>query len=104
MALAEVRVRQVRVLIYEGPAEEVRRMVTAEGRYVYGRREFPEGDLIMRKSGDRRPDTIVKAELYKGEVVAQRGEAKLVVEDRKAVVEMWRALGILTLQPKDGDY
>lgn len=36
---AEVRVRQVRVLIYEGPAEEVRRMVTAEGRYVYGRRE-----------------------------------------------------------------
>ena len=66
--------------------------------------EFPEGDLIMRKAGDHRPDTIVKVELYRDEVLSQRGEAKLVIEDRKAVVEMWRALGILTLQPKDGDY
>jgi len=36
--MALTRVRQVRVLIYEGPAEEVKRMVTSEGRYVYGRR------------------------------------------------------------------
>lgn len=68
------------------------------------RHEFPEGDLIMRKTGDHRPDTTVKAELYRDAVLANRGEAKLVIEDRKQVVEMWRALGILTLQPKDGDY
>jgi len=66
--------------------------------------EFPEGDLIMRKTGDHRADHIVKAELYRDEVQSQRGDAKLAVEDRKGVVEMWRALGILTLQPKDGDY
>lgn len=66
--------------------------------------EFPEGDLVMRKVGDHRADTVVKAELYRDEVLSQRGDAKLAIEDRKGVVEMWRALGILTLQPKDGDY
>lgn len=60
----------------------------------------PWDNFVMRKDGDHRPDHVVKWELaqkYLPGVMA-------VVEDRDQVVEMWRARGLLCLQPKKGDY
>lgn len=62
---------------------------------------------FMRKAGDYRPDHIVKRELL-AQVLelfdCQINQVGLVVDDRKQVVDMWRALGLLALQCKDGDY
>lgn len=69
---------------------------------------LPTGYLFMRSIGDRRQDYIVKKELYEREVKSllplHGGKVHLAIEDRKQVVDMWRSLGITTLQPKDGDY
>lgn len=49
--------------------------------------------LYMRKNGDFRPDTEVKAEML--EQMANDGfEPFAVVEDRKCMVDMWRSKGI----------
>lgn len=61
---------------------------------------LPMGPVFMRPTGDHRPDYEVKKEIFKSTIK----HADLVIEDRKQVVDMWRSLGILTLQPKDGDY
>lgn len=76
---------------------------------------FPqEGcEVFMRTDGDKRPDTIVKREIYEdmvrvggygSEPYCKPEDVLFAIEDRKRVVDMWRSLGILTLQPKDGDY
>lgn len=62
---------------------------------------------FMRKSGDYRADHVVKRELLAGVLElfdCQINQVKLVIDDRKQVVDMWRSLGLLTLQCKDGDY
>jgi hypothetical protein len=66
--------------------------------------KLPAGVLTMRKAGDYRPDYVVKRELYEATIKPLLGEANLVIEDRKQVVDMWRELGVFCLQPKDGDY
>jgi hypothetical protein len=62
---------------------------------------------LMRKAGDYRADHIVKRELL-AKVLdlfdCQINQIGLVIDDRKQVVDMWRSLGLLTLQCKDGDY
>jgi len=60
--------------------------------------------LYMRTAGDHRQDYIVKRELYENMIKPNIGEATLAIEDRDQVVEMWRSLGILTLQPCKGTY
>lgn len=63
--------------------------------------------VYMRTTGDHRPDYLVKRELYEAvlkDMDAEPTDVKIAIEDRKQVVDMWRSLGILTLQPKDGDY
>ena len=62
---------------------------------------------FMRKAGDYRADHIVKRELLAKVLElfdCQINQVGLVVDDRKQVVDMWRSLGLLTLQCKDGDY
>lgn len=65
---------------------------------------FPRGMLVMRASKDHRPDYKVKRELYEKVVIPFCGKADLVLEDRDQVVEMWRELGLLCLQPCKGNY
>lgn len=55
-------------------------------------------DLLMRKDGDFRHDTLVKPELIEGLEVA------LILEDRNAMVKKWRELGHTCLQVADGDF
>ena len=53
--------------------------------------------LHMRRKKDRRPDTVIKAEM-----VAKLGltpeNTLCLFDDRQCVVDMWRELGFLTLQ------
>jgi hypothetical protein len=65
---------------------------------------LPSGPIFMRNDGDHRQDYIIKRELYERMILPEIGVADIAIEDRKQVVDMWRSLGILTLQPKDGDY
>jgi hypothetical protein len=59
--------------------------------------------LLMRPSGDSRPDSVVKRELYE-RYVAPRHTVTAVLDDRNAVVRMWRDLGLTVLQVADGDF
>jgi hypothetical protein len=57
--------------------------------------------LWMREDGDHRPDFEIKLEIFRNYVHSQ---IAAVIEDRDQVVQMWRELGLLCLQPKKGDY
>lgn len=60
--------------------------------------------LFMRKSGDRRKDSIVKREIFENYI---RGNFYIdyCLDDRNQVVEMWRReLGLTVLQCAEGDF
>lgn len=59
--------------------------------------------LLMRKSGDYRKDSIVKAEIYR-EHIEPYFEIKFCIDDRQQVVDMWRELGLVCLQCAKGDF
>lgn len=59
-----------------------------------GEREYwYSWDLIMRRSGDRRSDEVVKKELFEQHI---EGKYRVmgVLEDRPALIRMWRLLGV----------
>jgi phosphoglycolate phosphatase-like HAD superfamily hydrolase len=63
------------------------------------------GDLLMRKAGDHREDSIVKAELL-DRLLRERPGANIagVFEDRKQVVDMYRAKGLRVFQVAEGNF
>ena len=58
-------------------------------------------ELRLRRDGDRRHDTIVKREMLSG---LDHNRILFVVEDRRSVVDMWRAEGLTCLQCAPGDF
>ena len=60
-------------------------------------------DLRMRPTGDRRRDSIVKAELF-DQHVRDEYSVLVVLDDRRQVVEMWRSLGMTCLQVAEGNF
>lgn len=56
--------------------------------------------MSMRKDGDKRPDTIVKKELYE-ELIDEDDEVILAIDDRPRVLKMWQELGIPILAVGD---
>lgn len=62
-----------------------------------------EEQLLMRKSGDRRPDDIVKLEILEREGLTP-DKVLFIVEDRNRVVKAMREKGYKVLQPQNGDY
>lgn len=65
---------------------------------------FPEDiQLFMRKTGDKRKDSIVKRELF-DEFIRDKYQVDYVIDDRDSVVEMWRSLGLTCLQVNEGDF
>jgi hypothetical protein len=56
-----------------------------------------EPPLLMRKTGDHRPDNIIKREIYDAEI-KDKYDVVLVLDDRDRVVKMWRELGLTCLQ------
>lgn len=58
---------------------------------------IPFNGLAMRKAGDNRDDTIVKKEIY-DTLIEPYYNVIAVFDDRNRVVDMWRSLGLTTLQ------
>ena len=59
--------------------------------------------LLMRKTGDRRDDSVVKKEMLDALRIAKFNPV-MVFEDRDRVVKMWRENGIRCLQVAPGDF
>jgi hypothetical protein len=59
--------------------------------------------LYMRQAGDRRPDSQIKQDIYLNNI-KETFDVLFVVDDRKAVVDMWRSLGLTVLHCAVGDY
>lgn len=59
--------------------------------------------LLMRAADDKRRDSIVKRELF-DKHIRDRYDVAYVLDDRKQVVEMWRALGLTVMQVAEGDF
>lgn len=66
--------------------------------------EIKTYELFMRRSDDRRPDNIVKDEIYEKEIKPNYGEPFFVLDDRDKVVKMWRSKGLICLQVAEGDF
>lgn len=58
-------------------------------------------ELILRRDGDRRSDTVVKREMLAD---IDKSQVLFVVEDRSRVVEMWRSEGLVCLQCAPGEF
>lgn len=56
--------------------------------------------LIMRKSGDKRPDTEVKQEIY--DRYLKKYPIEVVVDDRPVVIKMWEGNGLKVIDVGDG--
>lgn len=65
--------------------------------------KVPYTSLFMRKSGDFRPDEIIKDELF-DKYIRDHYNVKCVFDDRNKVVRMWRDKGIKVFQCQDGDF
>lgn len=64
------------------------------------------GQVYMRKTGDHRPDDVVKPELLR-KLQTELAEDEVlmgVFEDRKTVVDAYRKMGVQVFQVADGDY
>lgn len=59
--------------------------------------------LFMRTPNDKRPDYIVKHELFQANV-ARKYHVSLVLDDRNMVVRLWRALGLNCWQVAEGNF
>lgn len=59
--------------------------------------------LLMRKLGDYRNDSIIKAEIYENEI-EPKYNVIFVIDDRKRVVDMWREKGLVCLQCAEGNF
>lgn len=59
--------------------------------------------LFMRATGDYRPDTVAKEEIYR-EFIEPYYDVVAVLDDRTSVVKMWRKLGLTCLQVAQNDF
>ena len=57
--------------------------------------------LIMRETGDNRPDEIVKKEMF-DTYIKEQYNVNVVVDDRPKVIRMWHSLGLPVFNVGDG--
>jgi len=60
-------------------------------------------ELLMRNTGDFRPDEVVKQEIYHNHIEPTYNVVS-VFDDRNKVVNMWRSMGLLCNQVYYGDF
>ena len=89
-----------RVIICSGRSEDVRDATEKWLAKMWGNFISHSG-LYMRKSGDYRPDDIVKSELL-DQIFADGYKPVMVFEDRLRVIEMWKRRGLLVLAVNGG--
>jgi predicted kinase len=71
--------------------------------YWLEKHEIPFYELMMRKEGDFRRDSIVKEEIY-NKYIKDKFDVEFVLDDRQAVVDKWRELGLKCLQVAPGNF
>lgn len=81
-----------------------------ESRYDFRRRylmeqwlskhKIPCDELHMRRGGDYRIDSVVKAEIYE-KYIAPRFDVIFVIDDRPQVIAMWESKGLVVYPAKD---
>ncbi len=86
-----------RVEIWSGRSDEVRAETEA---WLAAQSIMPTLLTRMRRAGDHKPDDVLKREFLADCVV----RPTLIFDDRKRVVDMWRAEGIPCFQVADGDF
>lgn len=64
--------------------------------------DIPYNDILMRSTGDNRPDFVVKQEMF--HFIASGYNILFVFDDRNQVVEMWRNNGVTCFQVAEGDF
>lgn len=65
--------------------------------------KVPYYDLMMRKQGDFRRDSIVKEEIYNN-YIKDKFDVEFVLDDRSQVVVKWREMGLKCLQVAEGNF
>lgn len=66
-------------------------------------RDFNVTDIHMRETGDRRPDTLVKQDLFDNNIKGKYN-VMCVFDDRDSVVRMWRDNGLTVFQVAEGNF
>lgn len=60
-------------------------------------------ELLMRPTGDHRPDWLVKLEIFDNEI-RTKYDVRMAFDDRDQVVRMYRELGLTVLQVGEGNF
>jgi len=90
-----------RIIFMSGRGEECR---TETEAWLLDNTGLWEIELYMRPAGDRRPDWIVKYELFQ-QHIAGKYVVDFVLDDRDQVVHLWRnRLGLPTFQVANGNF
>lgn len=100
-----LRDTNVRHIFFLSGREEKNRTVTLDwmATKIEGVLMNKNHTLLMRATGDKRKDVIVKQELYEA-YIKGKYNVLFVLDDRNQVVEMWRNEGITCLQVAEGDF
>lgn len=93
----------LQLLIFTGRPDRYEAKTREWLNKVLGWQYYLISGLFMRKEGDHRPDYQVKQEMLE-KIKAEGYEVLFVIEDRKQVVDMWRANEITCLQCVEGDF
>jgi hypothetical protein len=99
--VASLRSDGHRIVYCSGRAERCRDKTQ---RWIYRHVGDPQNQVIyMRPDGDHRPDEVLKKEFLS--LMRTAGiDPKLAIDDRKKVVDMWRAEGIICAQVAEGEF
>jgi hypothetical protein len=87
---------------YEGHRSVTEEWLSRQG-VIYDRLLMRHGAHVNDKEGDHRNDALVKRELFERHI-DPHFNVVVALDDRNRVVEMWRHLGIPTLQVGPGDF
>lgn len=91
-----------RIVFCSGRREQCREK-TMNWMYKHFYSWFSSDDVLLRKDGDLRSDTVVKPELLVKAGINFE-DIEFILEDRKCMVDKWRELGIRCLQVDEGDF
>lgn len=90
------------IVFCTGRREQCRNKTLAWFNWIH-KYSFAECRLLMRKDGDLRGDIEVKPELLR-EAGINLEDIAFVIEDRNSMVKKWRELGLICIQPFEGDF
>ena len=90
---ADATREETRIIYLTGRPERIRLKTAA---WILTNK-LPNGELVMRKDGDHRPDTKAKKELMQ-KIMSEGDRIAGIFEDRPAMCRVWRELGLTVFQ------